>query len=95
VSSSPQEKPAPDRVTIDPERIRHLTAFANGRRKSTKPMDTMPAPRMTAMFYDDANYLGSIGAGPSFFFVACSNWKGTRNATDAEINDIKRLIGDN
>jgi hypothetical protein len=54
----------------------------------------MPAPLITAAFYDKADFLGSIGAGPNFFFVSCPNWKGIRNATDGEVRDFKRLIGD-
>ena len=80
-------------VITDPERIRELIAFANARRKCSQPMTyTMPAPQVTAVFYDKADFLGAIGAGSNFFFVSCQNWRGIRNATDAELKDFKRLV---
>ncbi|MGD1097159.1 MAG: hypothetical protein ABSB35_34875 [Bryobacteraceae bacterium] len=84
-----------DRIVTDPERIRELTGFANARREASRPqLYTMPAPQMTAAFYDKADFLGSIGTGPNFFFVSCPNWNGVRRATDAEVRDFERLIGD-
>jgi hypothetical protein len=53
----------------------------------------MPAPSVTAVFYNKADFVGAIGSGTNFFFVSCPSWKGIRNATDAEIADFKRLIG--
>lgn len=94
IVSSQGTEPATDRTVItDPERIRELAAFANARRKCSQPMTyTMPAPQVTAVFYDKADFLGAIGAGSNFFFVSCQNWRGIRNATDAELKDFKRLI---
>jgi hypothetical protein len=91
---SVQGTPGSDRVVTDPEQIRQLTAFANARRGCSQPWDTMPAPQVTAIFYDKADFLGSIGAGPNFFFVSCPNWKGLRNASGAEVREFDRLIGD-
>ena len=54
----------------------------------------MPAPRVNATFYENADFLGSIGTGPNFFFVSCPNWRGTRSASASEIEDFKQLIGD-
>jgi len=86
--------PTSDYVITDPERIHQLIAFANARREGSQPsLYTMPAPQLTAAFYDKADFLGAIGAGSNFFFVSCLNWKGSRNATDTEIGDFKRLIG--
>jgi hypothetical protein len=84
--------PASDRIITDPKRIGQLVAFANARRDCSQPWDTMPAPRVSATFYDNADFLGSIGAGPNFFFVSCSNWRAIRSASDSEIGDFKQLI---
>jgi hypothetical protein len=92
---SSQHQTVPDRVIIDPERIRHLTAFANARRKCSQPTTyTMPAPQTTATFYDKERFVAAIGSGPNFFFIACPNWRGIRKAADPELKDFKRLIGD-
>jgi hypothetical protein len=94
VISSPNQT-ASDRVITDPERIRQLTAFANARRKCQQPTTyTMPAPRITATFYNKEEFLSAIGAGPNFFFVACPNWRGIRNAADPELKHFKTLIDD-
>jgi hypothetical protein len=52
----------------------------------------MPAPQVTAGFYNGTDFVGVIGAGSNFFFVSCPNWKGVRKATAAEIGDFERLI---
>lgn len=85
----------------DPVHVRDLIAFANARREVSRPsLSTMPAPEITAVFYNGTDFVGAIGAGSnfffvscSFFFVSCSNWKGVRGATAAEIAEFKRLIG--
>ena len=83
-----------DRLLTDPEQISQLTAFANARRKCSQPSTyTMPAPQVDAVFYDKAEYLGSIGSGPNFFFVGCQNWRGIRSAKDSELKDFERLTG--
>jgi hypothetical protein len=85
--------PNSEYAITDPERVRQLIAFANGRRSVSQPsLYTMPAPHLTAAFYDQADFVGAIGAGPNFFFVSCSEWKGVRDATEDEIEDFKRLI---
>jgi hypothetical protein len=90
-----QNKTAPDRVITDPERIRQLTTFANARRKCWQPTTyTMPAPQITAAFYNKDAFLSEIGAGSNFFSVACPLWHGIRNATDPELKDFKWLIAD-
>jgi hypothetical protein len=53
----------------------------------------MPAPEITAVFYNGADFVGAIGAGSNFFFVSCSNRKGVRGASAAEIVEFKGLIG--
>jgi len=93
VSRSLQGKPTQDLVIIDPQRIHELTAFANARRKAHQPWDTMPAPNVTASFYDSENFLGSIGVGPNFFLVTCPRWRGIREGTKTEIGDFERLVG--
>jgi len=86
--------PGPQYVITDPKRIHRLIAFANLRREGSRPsLSTMPAPQVNAAFYDEANFLGAIGAGSNFFFVSCPNWKGVRIATDVELADFKGLIG--
>lgn len=55
-------------------------------------MYTMPAPQLTAAFYDRADFVGVFGAGPNFFFISCSQWKGVRDATEQEIGDFKSLV---
>ena len=52
----------------------------------------MPAPPLTAAFYDQADFVGAMGAGPNFFFISCSQWKGVRGATEQEIGDFKSLV---
>jgi hypothetical protein len=86
--------PNSEYVITDPERVRQLIAFANERRRVSQPsLYTMPAPVLTAAFYDQADFLGAIGAGPNFFFVSCSEWRGVRgDATEDEIGDFKRRI---
>jgi len=84
----------PDYAITDPDRIHQLIVFANARREASQPaLYTMPAPQVTAVFYDKADFLGAIGTGPNFLFVSCPNWKGTRSATDADVGEFKRLIG--
>jgi hypothetical protein len=53
----------------------------------------MPASQVRAAFYDRGDFVGCIGTGPNFFFVAGSSWKAIRNATQGEIGGLKRLIG--
>jgi len=94
VQSSSQGTPRSDYVITDPVRVRDLIAFANARREVSKPsLSTMPAPQITAAFYNGTDFVGAIGARSNFFFVSCPNWKGVREATAAEIGDFKRLIG--
>jgi len=84
---------APDYVITDQERIRQLIAFTNVRRAVSRPsLYTMPAGTVDATFYENAEFVGTIGAGANFFFLSCTNWKGTRNATATELDDFKRLI---
>jgi len=49
---------------------------------------------VSATFYDRAGFLGSIGAGPNFFFLSCPSWRGIRSASDVEIGEFKQLLGD-
>jgi hypothetical protein len=94
VQSSSQRSPRSDYVIIDPVRVRDLIAFANARREVSRPsLSTMPAPEITAVFYNGTDSVGAIGAGSNFFFVSCQNWKGVREATAAEIAEFRRLIG--
>jgi len=84
----------PGNVITDPVRVRDLIAFANARLKVSQPsLSTMPAPQVTAAFYNGTDFVGAIGSGSNFFFVSCSNWKGVREATAVEIGDFERLIG--
>jgi hypothetical protein len=86
--------PASNYVITDPARIQRLIAFANARQEVLQPsLSTMPAPSVTAVFYDKADFVGAIGSGTNFLFVSCPRWKGTRNASDAEIAAFKQLIG--
>jgi hypothetical protein len=86
---------ASDRTITDPEQIRNLVTFTNARRRVAQPTTyTMPMPRITATFYNNADYVGAIGAGPNFFFVSCIDGKGIRAATDTEIKEFKRLFAD-
>ncbi len=83
-----------DRIVTDPDHIRQLILFANARRDVLQPeLYTMPAPRITATFYEDAAFVGSIGEGPNFFFVSCPQWHGIRKASESEVSQFKRLIG--
>ena len=94
VQPSSPGTPRSDYVITDTVRVRALIAFANARREVSKPsLSTMPAPQVTAAFYNGTDFMGAIGAGSDFFFVSCSNWKGVREATVAEIRDFERLIG--
>jgi hypothetical protein len=92
ISRATPAGPVSDLVITDPERIRQLVAFANAYRDCKRPWDTMPAPRLTASFYEKENFKGAIGVGTNFFYVSCPNWKGIRTATAAEIEDFNKLI---
>jgi len=83
-----------DHIFIDPAKVRPLIAFANARRESSKPWDTIPAPQITASFYNDETYVCAIAAGPNFFFVSCPEWKGLRRASGAELDQFKTLTGE-
>jgi hypothetical protein len=94
VRSSSRESPRSEYAIMDQVRVRDLIVFANERREVSRPsLSTMPAPEVTAVFYNGNDSVGAIGAGSNFFFVSCSNWKGVREATAAEIAEFKRLIG--
>src|SRR5579872_2518086 len=94
VQSWAQGTPPRDYVVTDAGRVHDLIAFANSRREVFKPsLYTMPAPQITATFYNGTDFVGAIGAGSNFFFVSCPSWKGVRKATPAEIGNFKRLIG--
>jgi hypothetical protein len=82
-----------DRLLTDPQQIRRLMVFANARREVSQPrLYTMPAPRTTATFYRNADFVGSIGEGTNFFFVSSPHWKGTRKAATPEIDEFDQLI---
>ncbi|HEY5056960.1 MAG TPA: hypothetical protein VII58_12425 [Acidobacteriaceae bacterium] len=83
-----------DHVFIDPAKIRPLIAFANARRESSQPVDTLPAPQISADFYNNSEFVCSVGAGSNFFFIACPNWRGTRSASSTELSEFKHLIGE-
>ena len=83
-----------NRVFIDPAQLKSLIAFANARRESSKPLDTMPAPEVTAAFYNNSGFVCALGAGSNFFFVACPSWRGVRTASNSELSEFKRLIGE-
>jgi hypothetical protein len=88
-----RDEPAPDYVITDPARIHQLIVFANGRREVSQPaLYTMPSPLVNAGFYHGDEFVGSIGAGPTFFFRSDASWKGIRGASATEIDDFKRLI---
>jgi hypothetical protein len=88
-----QLKTTPDYVITSPERIRQLITFANERREVFRPsLYTMPVPTVNAVLYEKDEFVGSIGAGPNFFFRSGTNWKGIRNAKGTEIADFIRLI---
>ena len=94
VQSLPPGTANADHVIQDPSRVHDLIAFANARRKVSQPsLYAMPAPQVISLFYSGGNSVGAIGAGPNFFFVSCSHWKGVRDATPAEIGEFQRLIG--
>jgi hypothetical protein len=84
-----------DRIVTDPKQIRQLIVFANARRDVFQPeLYTMPAPRITATFYENAEFGGSIGAGLNSLFVSCPHWRGIRKASESEVSQFKRLVGD-
>lgn len=94
VQSSSMGMSHSDYAITDPVRVRDLLAFANSRREASRPsLYTMPAPQITATFYDGASFVGAIGAGANFFFVSCSDWKGGRNASADEISKFRSLVG--
>jgi hypothetical protein len=94
VQSSSQGTPLSDYVITDPVRLHELIVFANVRREVSQPsLSTMPAPQVTAVFYNGTDFVGALGVGSNFFFVSCPNWKGVRKATESEIDDFKRLTG--
>ena len=73
-------------VITDPSHVQALAALADARRERSQPsLYTMPAPEISAAFYDGDKFLGVIGEGPNFLFVSCGDWKGIREATPAEI----------
>lgn len=85
-------KPA-DRVITNPAQIRELIDFANAHRKVSRPsLYNLPAPQITAAFYNQNNFVGELGAGPAFLFVSCPDWKGIRAASDKEIGDFEQLV---
>lgn len=92
--SSDGNNVASDRTLTDPQALHQLVAFANARRKAARPWDTMPSPQMTITFYDNANYVASLGVGPNYFFISCPKWKGIRPASKEEINQFKHLMGE-
>ena len=94
VRISPHGTASPSDYSIDnTERIHHLIEFANARREVFQPsLYTMPAPEVTAGFYDQRNFVGAIGAGSNFLFVSCASWKGIRNSTDTEVGEFKKLV---
>ena len=80
-------------VITDPVRVRDLIAFANARRDvSQAHLYTEPAPQTTAIFYDGNNFIAAFGVGSNFFFVSCSNLKGTRQASAVEISRFETLV---
>lgn len=83
----------PDRDITDPVQIASLTVFANARRNCSNPTTyTMPAPQTNAIFYRDSAYLGALGAGSNFFFVACPRGSGLRPASADELATFARLL---
>jgi hypothetical protein len=82
------------RTFTEAEQIARLTTFANARRKSTKPWYDMPAPQISASFYNNSQFLCDLGSGSNFFSVACPNWSGIRPASGVELSEFKHLIGD-
>lgn len=81
-----------DRVIINPTQVASLQSFVNARRECSKPLDTMPAAKVTVSFYRDSEFLGSLGEGFNFFSVACSKGRGTRLATSDELAEFSRLL---
>jgi len=47
---------------------------------------------MNTALYEGNNFVGSIGTGSNFVFVSCLNWKGTRDASSAELAEFQDLI---
>jgi hypothetical protein len=82
-----------DTAISRPDQIARLTGFANAYRSCTDPATyTIPAPRTEVVFYRDSHYLGSLGVGSNFFFVACDKGRGVRSATSSELSEFSRLI---
>jgi hypothetical protein len=84
---------ATEYVINDPEQIRKLLAFANARSEVSQPtLSTMPAHNVSVTFFVANGFASSIGAGSNFFFVSCTNWKGTRAATPEELTGFHELL---
>jgi hypothetical protein len=81
-----------DHVIASSAQIASLQSFANARRECSKPLDTMPAATVTASFYRDSDFLGSMGEGSNFFIVGCSKGRGVRPATSSELVGFSRLL---
>jgi hypothetical protein len=84
---------ASNREITDPQQIRQLMDFVNARREVSVTLADEPIERITAVFDNNGSFVEAIGAGPNFFNVRSRNWKGTRPANRAELQEFKRLIG--
>ncbi len=82
-----------DYSITDPDRIRKILAFTNARPEGSNARYATPvqAP-ISAAIYDGSNFVGAFGVGSNFFTLICKEGKGARDATQAEVEEFKRLI---
>jgi hypothetical protein len=71
VHSCALSTPSADYVITNPVGVHDLIALANALREMSLPSPyTMPAPQITATFYNGSDFVGAIEAGSNFLFVS-------------------------
>jgi len=77
----------------DPDALGRLTAFVNQRREAAAiDADTAPYPKLRAIFYNGYKILAVFGPGPDVFYFQCGRQRGTRHATQSELEQFRHLI---
>lgn len=94
VQVSQQQAGAARRFAVDNKyQVQELVDFANGRRAGfSARRKGVPAPSVSATFFDGSQALLTFGAGENFFSLACSGYAGVQEANRVQVAEFQRLL---
>jgi hypothetical protein len=73
--------------------VQELVDFANGRRAGfSARRQGVPAPSVSATFFNGAQPLLTFGAGENFFSLTCPGYAGVQEANRVQVAEFQRML---